>query len=821
MPSYTPVQISTILKCENNIVVNDEVKYILNDSRRVIHAKNSLFFAIKGFNHDGHNYINDLYRIGVRNFVVQYIPDMSLKTTANFYCVNDVVGALHDLVGYHRNKFNYPVIGITGSNGKTIIKEWLFQSLSPKYNIVRNPRSYNSQIGVPLSIWNMEENNTLGIFEAGISLPSEMKKLEKIMKPTIGIFSNIGDAHQENFSSLKEKALEKVLLFSHSEALIYCKDHLYIDLAVNEMINPKKIKCITWSGKNSADLTIQKVNTQEKFSDIGATFLGEKIKIQIPFTDQGSVENAIHILCTLLYLNVDRDQIHETMANLSPVEMRLEQKSAINNCTLINDSYNSDLNALTIAIDYLKQQHQHPKKTVILSDILQSGKNEDELYSEVAGIIRDKDVDNFIGVGTKIGKYKELFGENATFYNDTESFKEAFDPRSFENQSILIKGARTFRFEQIEQLFVVKVHRTVLQINLDAVINNLNFFRSLLNPETKVMAMVKAISYGSGTYEIAHLLRFHNIDYLGVAYVDEGIALRKSGVQSPVMVMNPEINHLEQLIEYGLEPEIYSRKILEAFIQIAKSKNCKSYPCHIKIDSGMHRLGFMEEDISYLISVFKDNPVLNIESVFSHLAASDDPALDSLTKNQLKNFESSVQQLTDGIGYPVTRHILNSSGIIRFPEAQYEMVRLGIGLYGFESHTRMNLRNVFTLKSVISQIKIAKKGDIVGYNPTSKMEKDTKIGIIAIGYADGYNRKLGNGVGKVMVNGKKVPLIGNVCMDMCMVDLTDIEDVKEGAEVVIFGDGYTAAQLAVQLNTIPYEIITNISERINRIYFKE
>jgi len=821
MPEYSPSHIASVLNSETHLVLNDNIRFFLTDSRRVIHAAQSLFFAIKGKNHDGHLYIDELYKAGVRNFVVEHIPDQTLETVANFYIVNNSINALQQLAAYHRDCFNYPVIGITGSNGKTIVKEWIYQVLSGKYNIVRNPRSYNSQTGVPLSVWNMENDNNLGIFEAGISLPGEMEKLENVIKPTIGIFTNIGDAHQENFNSISEKVKEKIKLFKHSKILIFCLDHEEIRNTVNEEIDKNNTQLFTWSLKNKASLFIKNITIQKTSSQITGVFENKETTITIPFTDKGSVENAIHVWSLLLYMKIDETEIKELFSALSPVAMRLEQKSGINNCTIINDSYNSDMNSIMIALDYLNQQYQHKKKTVIISDIIQSSSNQKLLYSEVADILRTKKIDRIIGIGPVISQYKSLFGVNAEFYEYTEEFLESFDPESYKDESILLKGARAFKFEKIEQLFEQKVHCTVLQINLDAVVHNLNYFRSLLKPETRIMAMVKAISYGSGTFEIAHLLKFHHIDYLGVAYIDEGIQLRKAGVSTPIMVMNPEVQYLDQLIEYGLEPEIYSHDILKNFKKVLAEKGEKNHPCHIKFDSGMHRLGFMPDDISFLISELSKDDAINVKSIFSHLAASDDTAFDQKTRHQIGVFENFSDQLIKTINYPVIRHILNSSGIVRFPEAQFDMVRLGIGLYGFAGSSENKLRNVFTLKTVVSQVKMARKGETVGYNPKNILEKDTRIGIIAIGYADGYNRKLGNGIGKVMINKKLVPIIGNICMDMCMVDLSGIENVMEGDEVIVFGDDYTAQEIAGQLDTIPYEVITNISERINRVYYKE
>ena len=821
MPSYLPQQIEKILNVRADIVNNDNIEYLLTDSRRVIHAAQSIFFAITGKNHDGHLYINELINIGVKNFVVNSLPQNIITNSANFYFVEDVIEALQKLACFHRNKFDYPVIGITGSNGKTIVKEWLFQVLSAYRNIIRNPRSYNSQIGVPVSLWNMTPDYDLGIFEAGISQTGEMENLGKLIHPSVGIFTNIGDAHQENFNSLEEKVREKIKLFKTADTIIYCSDYKVIDDILKENLNSSQTRLFSWSLKNNATFQVENIFKSDDGTEINGIYQGKRKYFRIPFTDDGSIENAINVYCLLLFLDIDNENAVNRMSVLSPVAMRLEQKKGIHGCTVINDSYNSDINSISIALDYLNQQHQHKKKTVILSDIHQSGKNESELYRQVSVIIKAKNIDHFIGIGQDIYKNQNFFEGNAKFFINTNEFIESVDPATFVNQSVLLKGARSFRFELINDLLEEKVHRTVLQINLDAVIHNLNYFRSLLKPQTKVMAMVKAISYGSGTFEIAHLLKFHHIDYLGVAYIDEGVQLRKAGVNSPIMVMNPELEHIDQLVEYTLEPELYSRDLLVGFKKVLERRGEKNYPCHLKLDTGMHRLGFMEEDIPFLLDELRNDSLVRVRSIFSHLAASDDKNFDDFTHNQFALFEDMSSSIINQLDYKVIRHILNSSGIARFPDFQYDMVRLGIGLYGFAANSEEKIRNVFTLKTLISQVKVLPKGHTVGYNPKHILQKETKIAVIAVGYADGYNRKLGNGNGKVLINNKLFPIIGNVCMDMCMVDISGSKEIKEGDEVIVFGDDYTANMLAKQLETIPYEIITNISERINRIYYKE
>lgn len=821
MQKYSPQQIATILKCDSRIISAMPVQYLLTDSRRMINADQSLFFAINGNNHNGHDYIGNLLKAGVVNFVVQYVPDDSWTTMANFYIVDNALEALQRLAAYHRSKFDIPVVGITGSNGKTIVKEWLFQALLGQYKIIRTPRSYNSQIGLPLSVWNLEKGYNLALMEAGISLPGEMEKLRKVLKPTIGIFTNIGDAHQENFKNHLQKAMEKMVLFKDVQTLFYCADYPDIDKAILQGIDTNKTRLFSWSKQKEATLKVLDITKENGKSLINAIYLKNEVTVTIPFVDDGSVENAIFVWCVMLCFNISQKAIEDQLQQLSPVEMRLKQKKAINGCTVINDSYNSDMNSLTIALDFLSQQYQHNKKTLVLSDILQSGIPDEELYQKVADIVKSRKVDRFIGVGKKLVQYKYLFPDNAVFYHSTAEFIGSYASGYFSSEAILLKGARAFKFEEIEQLLVHQLHRTVLHINLDAIIHNLNYFRSLLKPKTKVMAMVKAISYGSGTFEIAHLLKFHRIDYLGVAYADEGIALRRAGVDTPIMVMNPEIEQMGQLMDYSLEPEIYSFRVLNAFlIEVVKCGE-KHYPVHIKLDTGMHRLGFEENEIDDLIQILVENEYIKVKSVFTHMAASDDENFNFKMEDQVQLFKTSSDRIDNSLDYKIMRHMLNSSGIANYQHAQFDMVRLGIGLYGFAASSEGKLKNAFALKTVISQIKKVMPGETVGYNPKYILEKETKIATIGIGYADGYSRKLGNGLGKVLINGSLYPIIGNVCMDMCMVDITKGPDIKEGDEVIVFGDDYTANELAKQLGTIPYEIITSISERINRVYLKE
>lgn len=802
------------------------VKNLLIDSRKLSGTENVLFFAIKGERHDGHIYIEDLLNSGVKNFIVSKKPENeSLLDRGNFILVKDTLAALQLLVAKHRAKFQIPIIGITGSNGKTIIKEWLYQLLREDKNIVRSPKSFNSQVGVPLSVWLMNREHELGIFEAGISKPNEMQKLERIIRPTIGLFTNLGLPHDENFADHKQKAEEKLKLFARAEYLLYCRDYLVLDEAIRQSGILKETKLITWSKKSRADLQIGRISKGTHETEIQGVFKNDFIRIVIPFTDEASIENAINCWLIMLHLGYENDKIAERIKLLSPVAMRLELKEGINHCSIINDSYNSDLGSLQIALDFLEQQKQHPKKTIILSDILQSGKNTESLYSEVAELLKKKKVDRLIGIGEAISSQADQFDIEKSFYPSTLAFLEKYDHSIFNNEVILLKGARKFGFEDINKVLQQKTHETVLEIDLNAIVHNLNYYRSLLLPNTKIMGMVKAFSYGSGSHEIASILQFQRVDYLAVAYADEGIELRKAGITLPIMVMNPEVQSYDSMIHYNLEPEIFNFRVFELFAEAVKRNTAsleRPFPIHIKLDTGMHRLGFQKEELNELMIRIKNNPNLSIRSVFSHLAASDALEFDSFTRNQVQLFKEMSEQFVSFFNYKILRHILNSAGISRFPDAQFDMVRLGIGLYGIgvDIAEQKKLMNVSTLKSSISQINHIPVGESIGYNRAEIAQKELTIATIPIGYADGLSRKHGNRHGKMIINGKEAPIVGNVCMDMCMVDISNIR-CKEGDEVIVFGNEYPIAGFAQVMETIPYEILTSVSRRVKRIYYQE
>jgi alanine racemase len=797
---------------------------LLIDSRHLVDARQALFFALKSARNDGHKYIKELYDKGLRSFVVKNLPDEALPEAA-FVMVPDTLKALQALAAHHRQQFDIPVIGITGSNGKTIVKEWLYQMLSPDHNIVRSPKSYNSQVGVPLSVWQMNATYDMAIFEAGISEPDEMMALQDIIRPTIGVFTNIGLAHDENFINRAQKVGEKMNLFTKAESLVYCMDYSEIHQVVIRSGMASKVKLFTWSRKfKEADLFISEIKKAEKTAMVSCTYHGEILSFKIPFADKASVENAIHCIAVGLLMQMKPEVIAERLMTLTTIAMRLEIKAGMNNCTIINDYYNSDVNSLSIALDVMRHQHQHQRNVVILSDILQSGRNEMDLYTEIGQLLKNKGVDTLIGIGEGISRQANKFDMECFFYPNVGDFLARFPFSKFNNQTILLKGARAFEFEQIGMELQEKAHETVLEINFNHLVSNLNHFRSKIKPETKLMVMVKAFGYGSGNLEVSNVLQFHNVDYLTVAFADEGVELRRAGINLPIMVMSPEVNSYDNIIKYHLEPEVFSFRNLE-FIEKAMENLAlpEAHPLnvHIKLDTGMHRLGFSNDELPELIRRIKANPMLNVKSVFSHLATADNPAEDEFTLRQIHNFEVGSQMIVEAFPQ-VLRHILNTAGISRFPQYQFDMVRLGIGLYGVPTceADKGLLQPVVALKTTINQIKRIPAGDSIGYNRHGHAEHDMRIGIVPIGYADGLSRLLGNGNGKFYVNGQQVPVVGDICMDMCMLDLTGI-DAAEGDTVVIFDAEHDINDIAKACQTIPYEIMTRVSQRVKRVYYQE
>jgi len=852
---------------------DDPVEHLLLDSRRLIFPATSLFFSLKGPRRNGDQFVTELYRRGVRNFVVSdtppeaaALPEANIPHAAaalpeaNIIKVKDTLAALQKLAAWHRRQFALPVIGITGSNGKTIVKEWLNQLLEDKYHIVRSPKSYNSQTGVPLSVWQLQPAHELAIFEAGISRRGEMSRLEKMIRPTIGIFTNIGEAHSAGFASLAEKAAEKLRLFTGAQVLIYCNDQPETVKAIEKW--SANTKLFAWGSAAGATLRIEKKEKNDGWTRVSAMHEDQSLDFSLPFTDDASVENALHCAALLLYLGLPVQTIKDRLSRLSPIAMRLELKSGINHCSIINDSYSADLSSLAIALDFLSQQQQHTRRTVILSDILESGRPDKELYAEVARALEQKKIDRLIAIGSHIGAQAPVFGEwfsgESVFLGSVEEFRTAMHILHFRDETILIKGARIFEFETIDRLLTEKIHQTIMEVSLGAMAQNLRAYRQLLQPTTRVMAMVKAFGYGSGSFEIANLLQFHGVDYLGVAYADEGVVLRKGGIRIPIMVMNTENSSFDSLLLYNLEPVIYSFSLLHSFDSWLKKEGITAFPVHIELETGMNRLGFPAAELEQLAQTLP-TAAFKIQSVFSHFAASEEAQQDAFSHGQAAAYQTAADRLATALGYPFLRHIANSAGIIRHPLLQMDMVRLGIGLYGIDSsgsyqpgptphsgptqhrtaspHStgtphpdapyrsdgppHPDLTEVSTLKTTIAQIKHLRDGDTIGYNRTGIASPGTVIATVRIGYADGYSRRLGNGAGKMWINGRLAPTIGIISMDMTMIDITGIPDVAEGDEVIVFGKELSVRQLAAWAGTIPYEILTSVSQRVKRVYFED
>jgi alanine racemase len=797
------------------------VTEVVTDTRQLSFTDGLLFFALKGKNHDGHSFIKSLYQKGIRSFVVERLPEKHREYTgAAFIVTRNSVDALQLLASYKRKAFNSPVIAVTGSAGKTVVKEWLAEILGLTMPVIRSPKSYNSQIGVPLSVLRLDDKYKLGIFEAGISMPGEMAKIQRVIDPDIGVITNIGDAHSENFPDIKVKADEKLKLFINSSLIIYCSDHELIHHLIlnNEILKSKRL--IDWSAeKSDAKIFVQKKSLPLGRTGVSMNYNGITNELEIPFSDRASVENAITVSAVCLALGTPAGIIAKGISALVSVAMRMEMKSGINNCKLIEDYYNSDPGSLGMALDYLRSQDGR-KTTLILSDFVQSGRDEKDLYGGVADHIKKAGINKFIGIGGALIRNSSLFPESARFFFTTDDFVNGFNSVDFSNEIVLLKGARIFEFEKIGKLLELQIHQTVLEVNLDAISHNLNEFRRHLNQGTRIMAMVKAFAYGAGPSEISALLEYQRVGYLAVAYADEGIELRNSGVTLPVMVMNPDPAALESLIKYSLEPEIYSLSSLEQFVAVASRHGLINYPVHLKIDTGMHRLGFMPEDLDILSVRLKDLESVRVISVFSHLAASEDPALDYFSHRQAEIFLKASDQIGDALGYPFLRHLLNSSGIVRFPQYQFDMVRPGIGMYGIGHFEGLVLKPAGRFKTRISQIKRIRSGEPVGYGCADISENERIIAILPVGYADGLNRKLGNRIGNLFIKGSMVPIVGNICMDMCMADITGV-DSEIGDEAEIFGDKISIDEIAGKCQTIPYEILTSIPRRVKRVFFRE
>lgn len=820
---YSIVKITTLIGARRIGDKEATISWLLTDSRSLAFPEGTLFFALKSERNDGHRFIADLYKRGVRNFVVEDVPDnMTSFIDCNFLVVQNSLKALQRLAERHRDEFQIPIVGITGSNGKTMVKEWLFQLLSPSMKVTRSPRSYNSQIGVPLSIWLLNEKSQAGLFEAGISQPDEMLPLHDIIQPTIGVLTNIGMAHQENFNSTEDKCMEKLKLFKDAKIVVYDGDNELI----KDCVRKNNFKgTLAWSRKNPQQLYYIKGEKKEGTeTTIIYTYKGVNASYTIPFIDEASIECSIACCAICLYMKLSAETIAERMATLEPVGMRLEVKEGQFGCTLINDSYNSDINSLDIALDFMSRRPDHSgrKRTLILSDIFQSGEEPTTLYDKVGKLLEKRGIEKFIGIGKDIcSQSDKITTAKKSFFNDVDDFIASDDFLNLHNEVILIKGARVFGFERVTNLLAEKVHETTLEVNLNAIVKNLNHFRSYLNAGTKMVCMIKAEAYGAGAVEIAKTLQDQGVDYLAVAVADEGAELRKNGIKSNIMVMNPEISSFKTLFDYKLEPEVYSFRLLNALIKDAQKEGFTNYPIHIKLDTGMHRLGFdPQNDMENLIDCLTKQTALTPRSVFSHFVGSDNDVFDDFSAQQFALFDMASNKLQQAYTHKILRHINNSAGIEHFPERQMDMCRLGLGLYGIDSRNNHIINNVCTLKTTILQIRKVCKEDTVGYSRKGTLTKDSVIAAIPIGYADGLDRHLGNRNCYCLVNGQKAEYVGNICMDVAMIDVTDI-DCKEGDRVEIFGDSLPVTVLSDTLSTIPYEVLTGISTRVKRIYFHD
>lgn len=808
------------------------VSQLLNDSRKLLFPETTVFFALVTENRNGHQYIPSLYQQGVRFFVVSEPVNLDQIPEASVLRVNDTVSALQQLAAAHRRRFDYPVIGITGSNGKTTVKEWLNQLLEPEHRIVRSPRSYNSQIGVPLSVWLLRSDHQLAIIEAGISQTGEMDKLGAIIRPDIGIFTNLGAAHSEGFSSMEEKLAEKWKLFAQSRIILTHYQEDWINQYVDTHLQPGQ-QVLRWGKSPDAALQILEQESSENETRMLLRYQGSEFRLIIPFSNEAAVENVLTCLLAALVVKKDSDslqdyisRLQERIQQLQGISMRLELKDGINQCSIINDSYSADLSSLVIALDFLAQQQQHSKKTVILSDIPESGWTQEALYDRIAGLLQHHGVSRLIGVGTNISARQAVFQQNGIkevqCFAETDLLLQHWESLNFREETILIKGARRFAFERISAQLEKQVHQTVMEVNLNAMLNNLKWYQQKLRKGTKLMAMVKAFSYGSGSFEIANLLQFHGVDYLTVAYTDEGVALRRAGIHLPIMVMNVAPTGFDALVEHHLEPVLYSASLFQSFDAYIRREGIPQYPVHLELETGMHRLGFAESELPLLLELVRHTPC-KVQSVFSHFVASEDPAQDAFTRLQAERFIRMTAALQDQIPYRFLRHIENTSGINRHPDWQFDMVRLGIGLYGIDTsmESESPLEEVSTLITTIAQIKQVDEGETVGYNRRGVMKRKGTTATIRIGYADGYPRSLGNGAGHLLVKGKLVPTIGSICMDMTMIDITDVPECREGDPVIVFGKGLSVSQVAAWAGTIPYEILTGISQRVKRIYYQE
>ncbi len=825
--NYTIEKITTLIGARRIGTADAKIGWLLTDSRSLCFPEETLFFALKSARNDGHRYIEDLYRRGVRNFVVESNSKFSVLNSqfedANFLIVPSPLEALQRLAERHRDEFDCPIVGITGSNGKTMVKEWLYQLLSPQMTVTRSPKSYNSQIGVPLSIWLLNDQTQVGLFEAGISEPGEMDALHDIIQPTIGVLTSLGAAHQENFRSLEEKCMEKLQLFKGAKVIAYNSDDDIVSRCIRR--SGYQGEKIGWSRENiSAPLYIEQVTSETSSTRVSFIYKGSRGEYQLPFYDEASLQCSFACAAIALYLGVAPDQLAERMMTLEPVAMRLEVKEGQRGCTLINDSYNSDINSLGIALDFMSRRVNDPCRfTLVLSDIFQSGMPPVELYREVSSLCQKRNISKLIGIGPNITSQRAVFsvGEEY-FFATTDDFLHSDVLRNLHDEVVLIKGARPFGFDRITERLEQKVHETILEVNLNALVDNLNYYRSFMKPETKLVCMVKADAYGAGAVEVAKTLQDHRVDYLAVAVADEGVTLRRHGITQNIMIMNPEMTAFKTMFDYDLEPEVYSFRLMDALIQAAEKQGITGWPVHIKLDTGMHRLGFdPEKDMDALIHRLQHQNAIIPRSVFSHFVGSDSVDFDRFSAEQFRKFDTASAKLQAAFSHKILRHICNSAGIVHFPERHLDMCRLGLGLYGYDPMgADAPLRPVSTLKTTILQLRRVPKEETVGYSRKGILKRDSLIAAIPIGYADGLSRHLGRGAGYCLVNGQKAPYVGNICMDVAMIDVTDIP-CQEGDSVEIFGDHLPVDVLSNVLDTIPYEVLTAVSGRVKKVYFQD
>ncbi|MBQ7157399.1 MAG: bifunctional UDP-N-acetylmuramoyl-tripeptide:D-alanyl-D-alanine ligase/alanine racemase [Bacteroidaceae bacterium] len=819
------------------------INWLLIDSRSLCFPEETLFFAMKTQKNDGHKYIGELYKRGVRNFVVERRSEFAKTeawkdySDANFLIVTSSVSAIQQLAAYHRSQLDLPIIAITGSNGKTTVKEWLYQLLSIDYNVCRSPRSYNSQVGVPLSLWLINKHNDFAIIEAGISGMGEMEKIEAIVKPTIGVITNVGAAHQENFISYDIKCSEKMMLFKNCKNVVLnFNDNTIRHCAA---IIPTSVNQFTWKrAEDDCSFMVRSIEKDEKQATIKFQYRGEIGQYTINFIDTAAIENSITCFATVLaireyveqnpsaqrsIITLSIEELCQRMAKLEPVAMRLEVKDGIRGCTLINDTYNSDVQSLDIALDFMSRRpdKKGQTRTLILSDILQSGESPKSLYSRVAQMAKSRGINKVIGVGEEISCCGGYFPMEFHSFANTNELIVSDVFAQLKNEFILIKGARKFNFDRLSDLLTLKVHQTILEVNLTALKNNVNYYRQFMKPETKLVCMVKASAYGVGSLEISKTLQDIGVDYLAVAVADEGADLRKAGITSNIMIMNPEMTSFKMLFDYKLEPEVYSFEILEALIHAAEKEGITNFPIHVKLDTGMHRLGFNpEKDMPRLIDRLKRQTALVPCSVFSHFVGSDEDSFDEFSRHQFALYMKGCEELQAAYAHKIIRHICNSAGIEHFPEYHLDMCRLGLGLYGINSRNNKVINNVATLKTTILQIRDVPAGDSIGYSRKTILQRDSRIAAIPVGYADGLDRHLGNRHCYCLVNGKKAEYVGNICMDVCMIDVTDI-DCKVGDTAIIFGDELPVTELSDVIGTIPYEVLTGVSNRVQRVYIEE